>query len=232
MTSQLTMTSEEVKVCLGCGLPRLEVEGFYALQNERCGRCRIEGGEDLIECAACEEDVFEEESYKEAICVTPWDDESETGFVYCQGCMDSGANNPDGQVFYCDWCNRDIADSNGRTYYYRILNDCEQICLKCIEDDLKSEGIAAFGDDALEDVFKGESLFGMFFNVGELEEEGWEPDPLYHNVCMGGGQETLKLGARAHGWHKSGRFIIIGYESMSIVGGEGYVTLYTKEKAA
>ena len=96
---------------------------------------------------------------------------------------------------------------------------------------MKRGGIAAINDnDTLEGVFAGK-LFGMFFNVGELENEGWTPDSLYHDYMVSGERDALKLGARAHGWHKSGRFIIIGYERLSIMGGEGYVTLYTKEAA-
>ena len=231
MIMQLAINGTEIAVCLGCGLPRLEVEDFYALQNERCGRCRLIGGEELIECSACEEKVFEEEAYVEALFMTPWDDEEkETGFTYCLSCVDHGADNPDGEVFYCDGCSRYIADGDGRMCYYRILNDCEQVCLNCIEEDLKRGGIAAIGDDnKLEEVFAGKSMFGMFFNVGELEAEGWTPDPLYHDVWIGEGRDAVKLGARAHGWYKGGRLVIIRYESMNIMGGEGYVTLYTKE---
>jgi len=49
-------------------------------------------------------------------------------------------------------------------------------------------------------------------------------------TTIGEGRDAVKLGARAHGWHKAGRLFIMGYENLSIMGNEGYVTLYTKER--
>ncbi len=235
MIAQLALNGTEVRVCTGCGLARDEaVEGYYPRQNERCAACRIRDGEELYECDGCGEDTLDGDLYTEAFYFSPFDDEErESGFRFCYPCIDQGNDNVDGTEFYCDGCERKIASDNGRMLYYRILNDCEQVCLKCIEEDLKAGGIAAIDDDAiLERLFAGDNLFGMFFNVGELEAEGWTPDPLYHDYRCGGGEETVKLGARAHGWHKAGRLIIVGYESLSIIGGVGYVTLFTKEKAA
>lgn len=231
MTAQLATDGTEVKVCTDCGMARSEGEGFYPLQNERCAECRIQSGEELAECDGCETEDFTADMYEEAFFLSPFDEEeSKTGFTYCRSCLDQGEDNVDGTQFYCDGCYRDIASDNGHMTHYRILNECETVCLQCIETDLKAGGVAAIGDDDLLDrMFAGQSTFGMFFDVGELEAEGWTPDPLYTDYHIDGGLSLLKLGARAHGWHKSGRAFIIGYERLSIMGDKGCVTLFTKE---
>ncbi len=227
MTMQLTMAREEVAVCASCGLPRSWDEPCYERANPDCVPCRLRHDEEQEACDSCEELSFD--TYEEHIWLSPFDDEeTATGFRFCQPCLDQGGNDPDGQQFYCDGCSREIASDNGRMIHYHILNACEMVCLRCIEEDLKRGGIATLDDeDILTQLFAGKP-FGMFFNVGELEAEGWEPDPLYHDYRLDAGN-AIKLGARAHGWHNSGRLIIIGYERLSIMGDEGYVTLYTKE---
>ena len=231
MTTQLAINGQEVVVCKGCGTPRDEAtEGYYALQNERCFSCRIDVGEELRECDACEEDILAGDLHEEWFYHSPFDDEEKrSGFSYCMSCLDQGSNDPDGELFRCDGCEREIASDNGRMLHYRILNECELVCLKCLEDDLKAGGIAAIDDDGLlERVFAGDSLFGMFFDVGELEAEGWTVDPDYDDALMSS-ERAPTLGARCREHHENGLAFIIGYESLGLVGGEGYVTLYTKE---
>lgn len=229
MNEQATLEGQTATTCTGCGSPR--PDGYRV--HERCDACRKLAGEERRECDACEGEHFASDMYEEAFYFSPFDDEEKlSGFAYCLECIDQGADDPDGQVFYCDWCERSIASDNGRMQHYRLLNDCEQVCLRCIETTLKDSGIAGIdGDQTLDEVFAGK-MFGMFFNVGELEAEGWTPDADYHDARIDGLEGARALGKRAEEHHLAGRRIIIGYERLSIIGDEGYVTLFTKEAKA
>ncbi len=231
MTTQLTMEREEVAVCTGCRLARSTQPNYYARQHPQCEDCRAQNGEELTKCDVCEESDFTADMYEEYIFMSPFDDEEQaTGVAYCRPCVDRGANDPDGEFFTCDGCYRKIASDNGHITHYRILNDYKQICLKCIEDDLKQGGVAALNDDdLLEQVFKGQ-VFGMFFDVGELAAEGWTADPDYDDVVMDTARAG-ELGARCRLHHDAGRLFIIEYERLSIVRDEGYITLRTKQEA-
>ena len=226
--TQATPTNEQVRVCHGCGIPRNESEPYYERLNARCVPCRLLAEEEQEHCDGCDEDAFD--TYSESMFFSPFDDEEQdTGFTFCMPCLDGGRDDPDGERFNCDGCNRDIASTNGRMTHYRILNECEMVCLKCIEEGLKSGGVAAVGDDdLLADIFNGHKLFGMFFNVGELEDEGWTADPDFHNAVVGDGETMAALGERCRWHHEAGRPFIVEYESLSIIGDEGYITLRVK----
>lgn len=226
---QLTTTLDQVRVCHGCGITRTEAEPYYERMNDLCVPCRLDRDEEREECTGCEEQTFVNDNYKEWMYFSPFDDEErETGDVYCQTCLDSGNDDPDGQKFYCDGCNRSIASDTGHMYNYRILNDCEMVCLKCISEELLAGGIAGLNDeDLLEDVFEARNVFGIFFNVGELESEGWTADELW-NDRKTETRNLEELGKRCREHHEAGRAFIIEFERMSIMGDEGYITLRTK----
>ena len=134
----------------------------------------------------------------------------------------------DFHYFMCDACYRQVivrCPSNGWHTYSRIINDCDQWCLRCVEDTLKTEGIAGF-EAELEELFEQGRLFGMFFNVGELEAEGWTPE---RHAFIDSEDGAKELAGQARLLHEQGRRIIIGYEALAIGNSEGHVTLFSKE---
>ncbi len=218
MTAQATFTGEELAVCNGCG----------TVSDGRCDTCRLADGETEEACDHCEELRFEVNLIPEEVYFSPFDDEpTATGFKYCSTCYEQGEIESNDETFYCDGCYRDIMQDNGYLSQYRIIGDCEMLCLKCIEETLKSEGIAGF-EDELDNVLERGKPFGMFFNVGELEGEGWKPVPGFTDHIVSGAYEAALLAELAKEEHEAGRLIIIGYERMSIMGDEGYVTLFSK----
>ena len=223
MTTQLTLTGEEAKVCTRCGTPRIIEYGIY--NGDHCRTCRADD-EETKDCSSCDTPTLELDLYAEHIYMTPWDEEEEpTGFVYCQSCIDQGRDRE--EHFYCDGCSRDIMESRGMVTFYRILNDCEQICLKCIQDELEEGGVAGVQDDGdtLRNFFRGK-LFGMFFNVGELEEKGWRAVPFFGDRMIADRDDARTIGRIAERLHKRGHAFILGYERLSTLGDEGWVTLY------
>jgi hypothetical protein len=194
-----------------------------------CDDCHVYKGHELVECdGGCDNKNWSEDMYKESFYFSPWDDEpSESGFTFCQDCMDSGYQDED--QFYCDWCSRDIATNNGYNSYYRFIEEGSMTCLKCVGDELKDNGLASF-EGELELVIKGESLFGMFFDVGELEGQGWTAAEGFDNVLIDAGNRA-SVGDVIKSLNDAGRKVIIGYESLSIMGDEGYITVFSKEVA-
>lgn len=135
----------------------------------------------------------------------------------------------DFHYFGCENCGRIVivrCPSNGWHSYQRIIDDCEEWCLACVESTLRAEGIAGFPSE-LKGVLEEGHLFGMFFNVGELEDEGWLATD--YRTFINGEESAKLLAIEAKRLHEQGRLIIIGYESLAIGGSEGYITLFSKE---
>ncbi len=216
-----------VTICDKCGIPKPGNAGYYW---HMCDNCRERDGQELVDCdGGCDTKNWSEDMYVDSYFFTPWDDEpTETGFTFCQECIDSGYQDGSDQ-FYCDWCSRDIAESNGYHSYYRLIQEGSMVCLKCIEDELKVKGVAAF-EEEFELIIKGESMFGMFFNSGELEGEGWQAAEGFDNIRIDG-ENRGKVGDMVKSLNDEGRLAIIAYESLSIIGDEGYITVFSKEVA-
>ena len=173
---------------------------------------------------------------------SPWDEEAKIIWTHdserrpvpydvAQSCAEAIESDglTDFHYFMCEACGRTViarCPQNGWNGYIRIINDCEQWCLACVESTLKEEGIAGFPGE-LEELFEYGRLFGMFFNVSELEGEGWLATE--QRTFVDGEESAMRLAKEANRLHDQGRLIIIGYESLAIGGSEGYVTLFSKE---
>ena len=134
----------------------------------------------------------------------------------------------DFHYFGCECCGRMVivrCPSNGWHSYQRIVNECEEWCLACVESTLRAEGIAGFPDE-LEKLLNGGLLFGMFFDVNARENACWLATE--YRTFINGEESAMRLAKEARRLHDQERLIIIGYESMAIGGGEGYVTLFSK----
>lgn len=232
MNDQLNLNGDPVPTCTGCGLPLPDDNGpmLRVYSHKKCRTCRANDGEETKECAGCYAEHLDGDMWHEAYFYSPWDDEpTDTDCAYCETCVDRGLL--DEGTFMCDGCYRQISEDNGRMYYYRRIDDYDILCLRCIENDLKSGGIAAISHETLRAVTEKGKPFGMFFNVGELEAEGWEPVPGWDNTRFGE-ERCEELAKVTSDLHNRGMLFIIGYERLSIVGDEGYITLYTKENAS
>lgn len=228
MTEQLTLDGERVAACKGCGAPRPEgrTAAWSDVEIDRCRACRIAAGEELVlECDSCLTETFEAELYSETYFLSPFDDEATDGEArVCQDCWDASDGLEDG-LFWCDGCSRQITESRGHHMHYRVV-DAGMLCLACVEDTLRREGIAGF-EVELEALFTEGRLFGMFFNIGDLEAAGWTGHG--YRTFIDREESAMALAAEAKRLHEEGRLIIIGYESLAIGGSEGYVTLFSRE---
>jgi len=229
VNEQLTFTGDTVATCGGCGdvLTRGTYERY---DGDRCRECRA-ATENEATCDGCDKVLLEGDLYPEAYFFSPWDDDvSSTGLAYCQPCLDSGGGDDD--TFYCDGCGRDISTDNGRMTHYRIFNDGEQVCLKCIMDSLLAGGVSNLDDeDILASVIDDGKPWGMFFDRGQLEAEGWTTEEGWTNKLFND-YDADKLASKCKALYEAGRPFIIAYESLSITGGEGYISVYSKPEHA
>lgn len=130
----------------------------------------------------------------------------------------------DFRYFTCEWCERMVISqcpSNGYHSYVRIVNECEQVCLKCYEERMFDEGLPR------ED-FEAGKIPGMFCDRSELEKHGFETVDGFETARIASTEDADRFCARAMALIDTGHVVAVDYESMGIGGSEGYVSLYAK----
>jgi len=115
--------------------------------------------------------------------------------------------------------------SNGWHSYVRIVDDCDEVCLKCYEEGIYENGLPV-------EQFRAGKIPGMFFNRGELEEHGYQPVDDWQDKHIRGQDDADRFCAAAIRLINEGRKVAVDYESMAIGGLEGYVSLYATAPAA
>jgi len=171
---------------------------------------------------------------------TPW---NETGHVeylcreaprkiqanyLAESCMDllEDTGWDDFRYFTCEYCSRLVCRQNPRNGWHsqvREVNDGEEVCLRCYQEELLANGL----ETEREKLEAGE-LPGMFFDSGnsELVEAG------YHQVgedrFIGGSAAGKAIAQEALALMDAGHKVVIGYERMAIGGLEGTVSLWAK----
>ena len=148
-------------------------------------------------------------------------DETGTEVDICKTCYEEYYE-PEG-FFLCDWCQRIVAESYGPNNHYRHVED-EIVCLKCYEKDILKNGLPI-------ESFEEGKLQGMFFSSGnsELKEAGWKEVDEFDNYFISSPMSIQLYCEKAVQLIKEGWMVITGYESLSIVGDEGYVTMFKKK---
>lgn len=141
-----------------------------------------------------------------------------------ESCTDllSDTSYSDFRYFICSWCDREVSEqcqSNGWHSYYRIVNECEQVCLKCYEEDLFENGSGI-------EAFENGELPGMFFDTADLEKHGFTELVPYTFVNSLKASQALCSKAIEH--IRAGSKVLCNYEHMAIGGLEGYASLWSK----
>lgn len=96
------------------------------------------------------------------------------------------------------------------------------MCLSCYQEFILENGIP-------KNKFQEGTVPGMFFNSGNPEPKkiGYEEVPEWKNVKVTSASEINNKALELIG---KGYKVIVGYERLSIIGGEGYVTLMAKKE--
>ena len=109
--------------------------------------------------------------------------------------------------------------SNGWHVQYRIENECEQVCLKCYQDEILENGISR------ESVENGE-LSGMFLDRDCLD--GWDKVLDYIRITDSETKQEVLDDILA--WMDDDYKVVIDYDRMAIGGLEGYISVYRKKR--
>ena len=194
--------------------------------SQACDCCE-ELWDDWVECDECCAMVPKKCTTNVEMWDTPWEDEP-TVRPICSVCMSTGRLEDeswaDFRYFSCDSCGRFICrqnPSNGWHTQSRIVGECEEVCLRCYQEDILEKGVS-------KETLEQGQLPGMFFNVGELEGLGFEC--AEHWAFIQRQEQAKVLADKALALMKEGKIVVIGFESMAIGGLEGYVSLYWKWK--
>ena len=178
---------------------------------------------------------------------TPWDDEGTLSYLcndefghaenmrndneepydswkYYESCSEvlRDGSWADFRYFDCEGCYRTVCEQNPKNGWhvqYRIENECEQICLKCFQDQILEYGVSR-------DVIENGEISGLFFNYNDPLLEGWDKFIDYRFINSGDSKDRLLDEVLEN--IDNGYKVVIGYESMSIGGLEGSVSVYRK----
>lgn len=157
---------------------------------------------------------------------TPWDDEPVEKLFCSDDCGDSYMYEEPWAYFWCDSCDREICEQNPRNGWHIQYRDYdgERVCLRCYKDLILENGVER------EKIEAGE-IPGMFFNWGnpEAKEAGYREVPGFTNYFVNGQEKVDTFRKKALQLMDEGKKVVIGYESLAIGGGEGYVTMMVKE---
>lgn len=195
-------------------------------------------GKTFRRCHECDQMRVVDNLIEVEVFDSPWEDgrtiylcrdDVYTPSDYSEDCLEQLTDTgwADFRYFTCDGCERLVISQNPRNgymSYVRIVNECDQWCLRCYEEELMENGLNEIGRAKLE---IGQ-LPGMFFSSGnhQLIDNGWEQvgEDRYINSQDGAGETAVELIRLMDDGFK----VMIGYESMGIGGGEGYISLWRK----
>ena len=197
---------------------------------------------ETVKCWECELEGKQEDMYEIELFDSPFDEaghleyfhkrtpkefqEDYSCLEYWDSCRELLTNTSwaDFRYFWCGSCGRYVcrqSPSNGWHSQVRIIGGCEEVCLKCYEEHILECGVPR------EEVQAGQ-LPGMFFSTGnpEPKEAGYTciEEDLFVN-------DSAKVCKRILTLMDKGYQVVIGYESMSIGGLEGSISLHVKEKS-
>ena len=171
-------------------------------------------------CANCPKPVHPRTGIKYPFYHSPWDDEPLMVNFCTTECMDEWEESG---VFYCDSCERNIAETHGHMTYYRV-GDGYMTCLRCYEEEILANGQP-------EEDFAGSKIGGgMFFNHGNPEPLAAGYEVLQDHYFVDSAEDAKYYNTLARAFIYDGWQLITGYESLSTFGDEGYITLMGKKK--
>lgn len=146
--------------------------------------------------------------------LSPFNNDPEIYYYCSENCQN---NDYYDESFYCENCDRTIVTHNGYNSYYRNYRD-EIICLSCFEKIMFEDGLS------IEDIEKN-ALQGMFFNYGELSDNGYTE---YQTYFINSKYDEQKIKEILLGLKKENKKVVINYERLSICGDEGSISIWIK----
>ncbi len=221
VTIRRVVTPEEIEV------PKLFLESKGYGEGARIIELQYLEHAETVTCRHCDAEVPKEHALKSDLYDTPWDSAPEDAWYcspYCYDAQQGRMYSKDFNYFYCESCDRNICEqdpSNGWHVQVRYLDE-EPICLKCYEAHILEHGIDR-------ESFENGALQGMFLEVSELEDAGYEQVDGFVDRHIRGSDDATPYCAKAIELIDAGYTVITDYERMAIGGLEGYVTMYARQ---
>jgi hypothetical protein len=172
------------------------------------------------ECYWCNKKANKE--FTSFIYESPYDENYSEHYFCSENCRDSYEEETS---FYCNNCNRFIENSNGHMNH-GIEYQTEYICLDCFQKEMFENGLDI---DEIED-YKGakSNLKGSFFSEFELIEHGFEKE---ENYFISGTVDAKEINKKIIDlYNNDNKISIINYCHLSILGDEGHIELWIKNK--
>lgn len=199
----------------------------------------VERNKQIETCEECDEPGLKEEMIEVELYDSPYDVNGriayfhreipekfadDSMFKYYESCFDllTDTGWADFRYFYCEDCQRYVcrqSPSNGWHGQVRIINDCEEICLKCYREMILEEGVDR------EQIEAGQ-FPGLFHP--NAEEAGYEC--IDENIYISTQVHIDRARERILKLMDEGYKIVIGYKSMAIGGLEGTISIHIKKE--
>jgi hypothetical protein len=214
------------------------MQGYYESREGTEGVQRTATGRKIYHCDKCGRRKLKKELIRPELFDLPWHDKPRIAYFCREAPRDiqerAGVEScaelltqhgwSDFRYFTCCVCDRIICEQhpgNGWHTQYRERGD-EQICLRCYEKEILTEGIPR-------EKFEEGHLEGMFFSGDnhELRDAGFVAVVDYAHVS--GTASAKDLCKQAIELIDSGKLVVIGFESMAIGGLEGNISMWAKD---
>jgi len=208
-------------------MPPSEYEWF-----DRATQAAVDGE---LKCWGCDEPIeinapytkielydspFDKSGHEEAFHV----ENGEQDYDSCYGRLtDTGYG--DFRYFDCEMCHRMIcrqSPRNGWNVQYRILDDGEEICLRCYEEIILREGHDR-------ESFEDGKISGMFLNDEDLRAAEFERVRGFECFHVQDKLDAKRYCIEAMRLIDERFIVVTNYERMAIGGIEGYVSMWTKD---
>jgi hypothetical protein len=190
---------------------RIAFAKSHELQVGRCDSC----GKEFIK------HNYEDE-YGGMYYMSAWDDDGVKKVFCSDSCRDSYGES----FFMCEWCYREVIDSIGLNPHGKWISECEIVCLKCYKEDIFANGLP------YED-FEAHKISGMFFRGDnqDVVDAGFSAVPKFSDYFLDDERpEPVKEYCDyAMRLINRGFIVVTGYENLSTMGGEGWVTMFVKK---
>ena len=190
--------------------------------------------DEVVKCEETDMWIYKESAYAASLYWRPFDENPQTFFfctTFAYECYIGRQYSKDFAFFHCVGCGREICEQNpdnGWHIQYAVINECEQICLRCKEKQLFDSGVD------VDEIIRTQQVDGMFLNTNELLDAGFQIHEKFDGVLLGSGYSGYadpqnffdKLQECREDFE--GKTVIINYENMAIGGLGGYISVWIK----
>ena len=161
--------------------------------------------------------------YKRQLYSTPWDKKPNIACFCNDECEQAYTDEGDFSYQTCSTCGRDICvrnPSNGYLYQFRDADSDgdHEICLQCYQNRYIKSGLSL-------DEINADKIPGIFFDTDALLDAGYVKQESRIKVHSGNVSEVRDIALQ---YVNQDAKVLYDYDSMSILGDEGYINIWVR----